>query len=458
MTETATPDSSANVATVPADTLMSQRVRFGAQNNTPADGPDINDAEKNPYLAQVYQFNRVAKLLNLDPEVQKILSSPYRELKVQVILKRDDGSLKMLDGFRVQHNGARGPYKGGITFHTKTNPDEVRALASLMTWKCALLDLPFGGAKGGINMDPRQFSPAEIERITRDYTRKISRIIGPETDIPAPDMNTNAQTMAWVMDEYGKTKSNEGNKQAVVTGKPLTLGGSRGRESATGRGAFFILRNALAEKNIPLNGATAAVQGLGNVGFHIATNMQDAGIKIVAVGTVDGALYDPNGIDVRKLKEYELQHGSIAGYPHGKIIPDTDLLELDTDILVPAALGHVIHENNADRIQAKLVLECANHPVTPKADAVLQENGITVVPDILTNAGGVTVSYFEWVQNLQHQKWDADEIDQKLEKKMSEAYANTSKMARDKGLSFRDAAYAIAIEAVRQASKDRGYI
>lgn len=425
----------------------------GGVDNT---NPSLDDAEHNAFLAQVYQFNKVADRLGLSAGLKKVLSTPYRELKVQVVLKRDNGDLESFEGYRVQHNGARGPYKGGIKYHPSAEPDEIRALASLMSWKCALLDLPFGGAKGGIKIDPRQYSEAELERVTRDYTRKISQFIGRNKDIPAPDLNTNAKTMAWIMDEYGKKF---GHSPGVVTGKPLSLEGSLGRESATGRGAFFVVREALKDKGIKMEGATAVVQGFGNVGYHIAENLDRAGMKVIAISTVDGALYNPDGIDVKNLKEYELKHKTVEGFPGAEKMQDPKkLLEIETDVLVPAAVGHVLNENNAEDIKAKVILECANHPTTPKADQVFNRRGITVLPDILANAGGVTVSYFEWVQNQTHYRWDETEIDEKLEKKMVQAYKNVSRLSRTENINMRDAAFTLAIQTVKQASQDRGYI
>ncbi len=434
---------------------LASRVRFAGKA-----APTLAEAENNPHLAQVYQFNRVADMLQLDPQVRKVLTTPYRKLEVQVMLRRDDGSLDSFTGYRVQHNGARGPYKGGVRYDEHVSEDEVLALASLMTWKCAVMNIPYGGAKGGIQIDPRKYSQAELERVTRDYTRKISRIIGPETDIPAPDMNTNAQTMAWMMDEFGRIRGNGGNNEtAVVTGKPLSLGGSKGRESATGRGAFFVLREALKDANINLKTATAAVQGFGNVGYFIAENLQKAGVKVVAISTVDGAMYNKDGIDVKALKEYEKQHGSVLGFKGATSLANpAELMELPVDVLVPAAKEMVLTEKNADRVKAKVVLECANGPTTPGADQILNRKGVRVIPDILANAGGVTVSYFEWVQNMEHQQWDEDEVDQKLEKKMTTAYREIKTLSDEKKVPLRDAAFMLAVQRVVEAAKARGYI
>jgi glutamate dehydrogenase (NAD(P)+) len=420
--------------------------------------PTLEDAEHNPNLAQIYQFNKVADLLKLDPNIRKILATPEREVKVQVTLKRDDGTWDSFDGYRIQHNGFRGPYKGGTKYHTHAHLDEVRSLASGMTWKTALMDLPYGGAKGGIRLDPTKYSKDELERITRDYTRKIALFIGPEMDIPAPDVNTNAQVMGWMTNEYGRLNPSMVDRRAVVTGKPRSLGGSLGRESATGRGAFFVLREAFKEHGKNLTGATAAIQGFGNVGYFIAENLQKAGTKVVAISTVQGALYNKNGIDVQALKAYEKSHDTIEGFPDAEKIKPNDLLTLDVDVLAPAALGHAINEQNAKDIKAKYILECANHPTTPKADIVLNKKGITVLPDILANAGGVTVSYYEWAQNMQHLSWTEDEIDQKLESKMSEAYRTVSQLSREKKISLRDSTYMQSVQTILEAGRDSGQI
>jgi glutamate dehydrogenase (NAD(P)+) len=442
--------------------IRPQTVRFGGKRDD-ADfallNPTLDEAEHNPHLAQVYQFNKVADLLKLDPAVRKILAAHDREVKVQVTLKRDNGEWDSFDGYRIQHNGFRGPYKGGIKYHPHADLDEVRSLASGMTWKTALMDLPYGGAKGGIRLDPSKYSRAELERITRDYTRKIARFIGPEMDIPAPDVNTNAQVMGWMVNEYGQLYPGMVDRKAVVTGKPRSLGGSLGRESATGRGAFFVLRESFRERGEDLSGKTVAVQGFGNVGYHIADNLQKAGAKVVAISTINGAVQNRDGIDVQALKAYERAHGTIEGFPGAKRMNNPeDLVTLDVDVLVPAAMGHAINERNAKRIQAKYILECANHPTTPKADNILNRKGVTVLPDILANAGGVTVSYYEWVQNMQHLSWNEQEIDQKLEGKMTDVYRAVSALSKDKNISLRDAAYVKAIQTILEAGRDSGQL
>lgn len=446
-----------------ADTLLAYNQRLlhfrGNGRDVPNLNPTIEEAERNPFLAQIYQFNHAADLMGLEPSVRKILMTPERELKVKLIVKRDDGSLDSLDGYRVQHNSFRGPYKGGIKYHPHADLDEVRSLASGMTWKTALMDLPYGGAKGGIRFDPNKYSPAELERITRTYTRKIAPFIGPEVDIPAPDVNTNSQVMGWMVNEYGQLHPDMVDRRAVVTGKPRSLGGSLGRESATGRGAFFALREAFKEDKRSLSKATAAVQGFGNVGYFIAKNLQDAGAKVVAVSTVHGALYNPEGIDIAALKEHEKATGSIIGFPGARQLNDPEeLLALDVDVLAPAALGHAINAKNAERVKAKYVLECANHPTTPKADDILNRKGVKVIPDILANAGGVTVSYYEWVQNMQHLSWSEREIDNKLEEKMTDVYKAVSQLAKERKISLRDSAYIKAIQTVLEAGCDSGQL
>ena len=442
-------------ALLPAALPPASALHFGVQFGNRA---TLAQAEKNPFQAQVYQFNHVASQLKLDPVTRSILTTPQRIIEVPVVITMDDGSKRIFEGYRVQHNNMLGPYKGGVKFHPSASENEVKALASIMTWKCALLGLPFGGAKGGVKVDPRELSPMELDRLTREYMRKIASVVGPETDILAPDMNTNAQTMATMVNEYSRMAGGS-NARAVVTGKPLEIGGSEGRESATGRGAFFVLREAAKDAGIQLDQATAAVQGFGNVGYHIADNLDKAGVKITAISTVDGALYNENGIDIHALKAYETEHGTVKGFAGASMMTNADdLLTLDVDVLVPAALGHVITETNAADVKAKLILECANHPITPKADKILAQKGSTVIPDILANAGGVTVSYFEWVQNMQHDQWDAETVDQKLEKRLLRSYADVKARANETGLTLRDAAYQVAIERVTRAGKQLGQL
>ncbi len=409
-----------------------------------------------PFEAVGYFFARAAAIDHLSDAAVAVLSTTYRELRVQVPVRRDDGSLSVFTGYRVQHNGARGPYKGGIRFHPSANLDEVRALASLMTWKTALIDVPFGGAKGGIEVDPRQLSQAEMERMSRTYFGQISHIIGAERDIPAPDMGTNAQVMSWFMDEYGRRK---GHTTEIVTGKPLALGGSLGREAATGRGCVIAMNEALQDRGLPIE-STLAIQGFGNVGSWAAELAHEQGTKVVAVSDVDGAIHDPQGLDVPALFAHVEHHGTVAGFPGAEPIPGDALLTLDVDVLMPAALGEVITSANVDEVKASVVIEAANNPVTPMADAALADRGVLVVPDILANAGGVTVSYFEWVQNHQNIAWEEDEVNRRLEKKMVAAYGRCRDFMAANGRceSMRDAAFALAVERVVEAASLRGYL
>ena len=343
-------------------------------------------------------FDNAADRLGIIDGLREMLKRPWRELLVQVPVRLDDGQIHVFSGSRVQHNAARGPYKGGVRYHAQADLDEVRGLASLMTWKTALVNLPYGGAKGGVQVDPGLLSDSELNRLTRRYTLSIEHLIGPNRDIPAPDMGTNAQTMAWMMDAYGQL---HGHSPAVVTGKPVEMGGSLGRESATGRGVAILLQEAARDLGLNTLGAKIVVQGFGNVGSWAARLMYDNGCRIIAVSSVDGGLYNAGGLDIARLQEYQAKTGVISGFTGGEEISNRELLELDCDVLVPAAIGNVITEDNAKNIKAPLILEAANHPITPEADRILSEGGVTILPDILVNAGGVVVSYFEWTQNLQ---------------------------------------------------------
>ena len=348
-------------------------------------------------------FDQAAERLNLPVGVREMLRLPWRELKVQIPVRMDNGKVNVFTGYRVQHNGARGPYKGGVRYHPDADLEEVRALSSLMTWKTALANIPYGGAKGGVQVDPGKLSQDELNRLTRRYTQSIEHIIAPSRDIPAPDLGTNAQTMAWMMDAYGQI---QGHSPAIVTGKPVELGGSLGREAATGRGVFYILQEAASDHSLRLDGIRVVIQGFGNVGSWAARIMTQAGIKVIAISGVDGGIYNPNGIDVDALYEYQIQSGGVSGFAGGDDMSNKDLLELECDVLIPAAIDNVINADNAANIRAGLVLEAANHPTTPEADEILEERGITVLPDILVNAGGVIVSYFEWTQNIQEFRWE----------------------------------------------------
>ena len=408
-----------------------------------------------PFEAATYFFHNSADRLHLHDDMREVLATSYRELAVQVPVRMDDGQMKIYRGFRIQHNGARGPYKGGIRFHQSADLDEVRALAALMTWKNALIDVPFGGAKGGVQCEPGLLSLTEQERLTRRFTEMISYIIGVNRDIPAPDMGTNAQTMAWMMDAYGKKY---GYTPGIVTGKPVELGGSPGREEATGRGVVMCAAQAAARKRINFEGATVAIQGYGNVGFWAAAIAAEEGARIVAVSDVGGGTYAPKGLDLEDLAKHRVGSVSVNDYAGGDPVSNEELLELRCDILIPAAIEGVIDTGNADAIQAKMVVEAANGPTTPAADQVLEDRGVTVVPDILCNSGGVTVSYFEWVQNIQQFRWELDQVNEQLEKRMSAATDAVFSRSESEGTSLRSAAFDIAVERVAHAAEIRGYV
>ena len=407
-----------------------------------------------PFEAVNYYFEKAADVDAVPESTRAILQTPASELRVEVPLKRDNGDLDVYIGYRVQHDNSRGPYKGGIRYHPEAEVDEVRALASLMTWKTAIVDVPFGGGKGGIQIDPLPLSNAEKERLTRTYTRAISRVIGDHLDIPAPDMNTNAQTMGWIVDEYSQI---HGYSPGVVTGKPVALGGSYGREQATGRGCIVTMEEALKDLSMPTE-VSIAVQGFGNVGGWAARLAHDNGHKIVAVADHQGTLYHEAGIDIPALVEHVAKEKTIHGFSGAEARPADDVLSLPVDVLLPAAIGEVIHAENADAVQAKLIVEGANHPVTPWADAILVDKGVTVVPDILANAGGVMTSYFEWVQNIQQFRWEEAEVNERLVKRMVAAYATVRDLARDRGIPLREAAFVLAVARVAEATELRGLI
>jgi glutamate dehydrogenase (NAD(P)+) len=411
--------------------------------------------ELNPFEAVNFFFDRAADHVGLGDEMRAIFRSSYRELTVQVPVRMDDGHLEVFTGYRVQHNAARGPYKGGVRYHPDADLDEVRALASLMTWKTAVVDIPFGGAKGGVQCDPKLMSVREKERLTRRFTQTISYILGVNRDIPAPDVNTDAQTMAWMMDAYS---SRYGYTPAIVTGKPVELGGSFGREAATGRGVVYCLEDVAGALDIDLGGASVAVQGFGNVGSWFARLVGELGCRVVAVSDVQGGVYTPAGLDVPAVLAWSRESGSVVNAAGSETITNQELVELDVDVLVPAALDRVVTEENADRVKARILMEAANHPVTPAADDILHGNGKIVVPDILVNAGGVTVSYFEWVQNIQQFRWEEDHVNAELKKTMSRAWSNVHGRAQADGIPLRLAAFAIALEKCEYADRLRGYI
>jgi glutamate dehydrogenase (NAD(P)+) len=408
-----------------------------------------------PFEAATYFFHRSADRLKLRDEMREVLASTYRELAVQVPVRMDNGTVTVFRGYRIQHNGARGPYKGGIRFHESADLDEVRALAALMTWKNALIDVPFGGAKGGVQCEPGLLSRGELERLTRRFMGMISYIVGVQRDIPAPDMGTNAQVMAWMMDAYGQK---HGHNPGIVTGKPVELGGSPGREEATGRGVVICAREAAKRKNIDWRGARIAVQGFGNVGFWSAQLAAEQGAKVVAVSDVGGGVYNPDGLDIDAVFAHQRESLSVSDYPAGEPVGNDDLLELECEILVPAAIHGVINTRNADRIRASLIVEAANGPTTPAADEQLTERGVAIVPDILANTGGVTVSYFEWVQNIQMFRWDADQVNFELKKKMTRATNAVFGRSEQDGTTLRDAAFDIAVDRVAHAAEVRGYV
>lgn len=410
--------------------------------------------ELNPFEIAQKQFDAAAELLNLDPGLRKVLRNTKRELTVHFPVVMDDGRLEVFTGHRVHHNTARGPTKGGIRYHPDVTLDEVKALAMWMTWKCAVVNIPYGGAKGGVVCDPKKMSQQEIINLTRRYTTEITMMIGPDKDIPAPDVNTNPQTMAWIMDTYSMHAGY--SVPAVVTGKPLNVGGSEGRFEATGRGVMLTIHEALKRLEIPIGGATVAVQGFGNVGAIGAYLLQDEGCKIIAASDSQGGIYNPRGFDVRDVLRHKQESGSVVGYPDTEAISNEELLELECDVLVPSALENQITAENAPRIKAKVIAEGANGPTTPEADVILHERGAFMIPDILCNAGGVTVSYFEWVQDLQSFFWHEKQINQELERIMVQSFGDVYKIAQERDINMRQAAYVLAVDRVATATMTRG--
>ena len=421
----------------------------------PAAVPATRPPEMSPFEAVNYFFDLAADHIDLDDEMREILRTTYRELRVQVPVRMDDGRLVVFTGYRVQHNGARGPYKGGVRYHPDADLDEVRALASLMTWKTAVVDIPYGGAKGGVQCEPGILSQKELERLTRRFTSTISYVLGVNRDIPAPDVNTNAQTMAWMMDAYS---SRYGYTPAIVTGKPVELGGSYGRDAATGRGVVYSLREAARDLGVDLQGATVAIQGFGNVGSWTARLIGEIGCKVVSVSDVRGGIYRGDGLDVQALFDHVQESGTVVDFPGVDGITNEELLTLGVDVLIPAALSRVINEENAGTVRAGTIVEAANHPVTPAADVILAERGVNVIPDILANAGGVTVSYFEWVQNIQQFRWEEQQVNEQLAKTMARAWQEIYARATVDGVDLRLAAFAIAVEKVSRAARLRGYV
>ncbi|HEY6902666.1 MAG TPA: Glu/Leu/Phe/Val dehydrogenase [Candidatus Acidoferrales bacterium] len=408
----------------------------------------------NPYRIAQIQFDLAAEHLKLDPGLRQILRTPKRVLEVSIPTKMDNGQVKVFTGYRVQHNVARGPAKGGIRYHPAVTLDEVKALATWMTWKTAAVNIPFGGGKGGVICDPKRMSKAELERMTRRYTSEILPLIGPEQDIPAPDVYTDAQTMAWIMDTYSMTKGY--SSLGVVTGKPVSIGGSEGRKEATARGCLVAIEEACKLKKMPLRGASAAIQGYGNAGSLVARFLTEKKARVVAISDSRGGVYNSRGIDPLKASRYKDRSGTVVGMPGTSRISNEDLLALKCDILVPAALENAITLNNVDQIKAKIVAEAANGPTTPHADEVLARKGVMLLPDILANAGGVTASYFEWVQDLQSFFWPAAEVNSKLESVMRRAFLDVHEMTRKHRTHMRTGAYILAVGRVADATLVRG--
>ncbi len=398
-------------------------------------------------------FDKAAEKLGLEEEWRISLKMPFREVTVEVPVHMDNGKLKVFRGYRVQHNGVRGPRKGGIRYHPHVDLEDVRGMAAIMTWKTAVMNIPFGGAKGGVDCDPSKMSKNELEHLTRKFISRISFMLGPYRDIPAPDLNTDPQVMAWIMDEYG---SKHGYSPSVVTGKPLDLGGCPGRVEATGRGVVFVMEEVARDIKLPLEGARVAIQGFGKVGTSCSSFLEKAGCKIVAVGDVMGGIYNSRGINIKKLREHSLQTGSVVDFRGTDGITNLELLELKCDYLIPAALGGVIHKGNAGKIRAKAVVEAANCPTTHHADEILEDRGIVLFPDVVVNAGGVIVSYFEWVQNLQQFAWGLSKVNAELKRHIKRGYKEIARLARQKKISFRVAAYMVGIDRVATAEKLRG--
>lgn len=400
-------------------------------------------------------LNKAFKILKMDPRFEMALKTPGREVRVELVIDLDDGTIGNFIGYRVQHDDSRGPYKGGLRYHPGVEIDEIRSLASLMTWKTAVINIPFGGAKGGITCNPKDLSDREKQRLTRAFVDKIHDIIGPHQDIPAPDMGTSSKEMAWIMDEYS---ARHGFNPGVVTGKPLDLFGSPGRTAATGRGVVIALQEHLRRQGQEIKDCRFAIQGFGNVGSWTASLLHELGGRVLAVSDVNGGIYDPRGLDIPTVIKTIEREGSCVKHPHAQRISNEELLTLDTDVLIPAALGGVLHSENAPQIKARLIAEAANHPTTPEADQYFLEKGIVILPDILCNAGGVTVSYFEWVQNTQNYPWDEELVNQRLSDRMIAAYQDVVNTAAKHQTDLRTAAFILGIERVAQATIQRGRV
>ncbi len=432
---------------------MAQKRRTAAPASKKKPAVPVTPENLNPYDFALLQFGRAAEFLGLDAGTRELLSSPKRQLIVSVPIKMDNKKIKVFTGYRVQHSIARGPSKGGIRFHPGVTLDEVKALAMWMTWKCAVVNIPFGGAKGGITVDPKKLSWDENERLTRRYTSEIAIVLGHDRDIPAPDVYTTPQHMAWIMDTFSMTQGY--STLGVVTGKPIPLGGSAGRNEATAEGCFVAIDEAAKRKRMPLKGATAAVQGYGNAGAHVARFLEEAGAKVVAVSDSKGGVFDKKGLRMEQVNAAKEKKGTVTA-ARGEKITNAELLELPVDILVPAALEGVITRENAPRVKAKIVAEAANGPTTPDADDILRANGTIVIPDILANAGGVTVSYFEWVQDLYSFFWDPDVVRTHLERTIRRAYEDVAETARRHDTDLRTGALILAVGRVEEATRLRG--
>ncbi|HSJ30737.1 MAG TPA: Glu/Leu/Phe/Val dehydrogenase [Longimicrobiales bacterium] len=410
--------------------------------------------ETNPFEAMMQRFDHAAELLNLDEGIYRILRHPEKQIVTSIPVAMDNGEVEVFTGYRVLYNTSRGPAKGGIRFDMGVTLDEVTALAAWMTWKCAVVDIPFGGAKGGVICEPFRMSTAELERLTRRYTASILEVLGPESDVPAPDVNTNEQVMAWIMDTYSMHKRH--TVTAVVTGKPVTMGGSLGRREATGRGVKIVVKEALRELGMPLNGTKIAVQGFGNVGSVAAKLLEAEGLTVVAISDKTGGVYNPNGIYVSEALEWIRENRFLEGFPGGEAITNEELLEVDCDVLAPCALENVITRRNAGNIKARIIAEGANGPTTAFADAILEEKGVFVIPDILANAGGVTVSYFEWVQNREGYYWREDTVIERLREVMIRAFDQVLQYSKAHNVNMRTAAYMLSIDRVAAVHKLRG--
>lgn len=410
--------------------------------------------EEKPFEAMMLRFDDAAQRLGLDPGLYSILRHPEKQLAVSVPVTRDNGQIEVFTGYRVIYNTARGPGKGGIRFHPDVSLDEVTALAAWMTWKCAVVNIPFGGAKGGVICDPLTMSAAEVEKLTRRYTSGIMAFLGPDSDVPAPDVNTNERVMAWLMDTYSMHVRH--TVTAITTGKPVVMGGSLGRREATGRGCMITTRSALRRLGIPLQGARVAVQGFGNVGSIAAMLLEEQGARVIAVSDHTGGLFDARGLDVKDMMAWTAKHRSLDGYPRAEKITNADLLVSECDVLVPAALENQITADNAGRIKARVICEGANGPTSAAADPILDAAGIFVIPDILANAGGVTVSYFEWVQDRGGYFWDEETVNQRLERIMEQSFDEVARMADKHGVSMRTASYMLAIDRVAEVHRLRG--